>query len=77
MAGKIEMMVGTEAENKQHQEIVRREVRELIKAGCPPNQISISGIQNPDLENWANKKGVVFEKTQEVDILSPEGFGDY
>jgi len=62
------------AENSQHQRAVQRLVNSLIKRGCPPRAISISGIQNPDLERWAGKKGVIFAGGQKVDILYPPGF---
>jgi len=46
----------------------------MVKRGCPPAQVSISGIQNPDLEIWAKKKGITFDKKQKVDLLFPEGY---
>ena len=61
-------------EDIQHQRIVQRLVRNMIKKGCPPNEISISAIQNPDIENWARRKGVIFNLKQEVDLLHPEGY---
>lgn len=63
-------MAEVHAEGKRHQQIVQVEVRELLRRGCPPEQISISGIQNPDLENWAKKKGIVFDPKQKVDLIA-------
>lgn len=68
------MVVETHAEDKQHQRIVQRLVRSFLKKGCPPEQVSISGIQNPDIEAWAKRKGITFDKKQEVDIIWPEGY---
>lgn len=65
-------MAETHAEDKQHQRIVQRAVNEAIKRGYKPEDISISGIQNPDLEAWCKRKGVIFNPEQKVDILSPE-----
>jgi len=62
------------AEDRQHQRIVQRLARQMVKRGCPPAQVSISGIQNPDLEIWAKKKGITFDKKQKVDLLFPEGY---
>ena len=62
------------AEDKRHQQMVRRLVMSMLKRGCPPEQISISGLQNPDLETWAAGKGVIFDKAQKVDILGPGGY---
>ena len=67
-------MIETHAESKQHQRIVQNLVRQLLKKGCPSEQISISGIQNPDLENWARRKGITFDKIQEVDLMFPGGY---
>jgi len=67
-------MIETHAESKQHQRIVRDLIRQLLKMGCPPEQISTSGIQNPDLESWARRKGIIFDKTQEVDLMFPGGY---
>ena len=61
-------------EGKQHERIVQRLVNNLIKEGCPPELISISGIQNPGLEAWARRKGIVFDKKQKVDIIHPDGY---
>ena len=62
------------AESLQHQRIVQKLCRNLLKDGCPPNLIRISGIQNPNIEKWANHKGIIFDKKQEFDILHPEEF---
>jgi len=65
-------MVKVYAESKGHQQLVRQEVRKILEQGCPPEQISISGIQNPSLKSWAKKKGIVFDLKQKVDIISQE-----
>ena len=64
----------TRKEPIQHQRIVQQLCRNLIKNGCPPNEIRISGIQNPDIEGWANHKGIVVGKKQEFDILHPKQY---
>jgi len=53
---------------------VKNIVLRLIRHGCPPNQISISGGQNPRLRKWAEKKGVVWNWEQECDIIFPNEF---
>jgi hypothetical protein len=58
----------------QHGRTVQRLVNNLIKDGCPPSQISISAKQNPQLEDWAKRKGVVFSKTQAYDIRHPDSY---
>ena len=65
-------MAEAHAEDKQHQRIVQRIVRNILKKGCPPGKVSISGIQSPDLEMWARRKGIIFSETQKVDLLYPE-----
>lgn len=67
-------MVEVHAEDKQHQRIVQRLIRNVIKSGCPPEEIFVSGIQNPDIENWAKGKGIVFDHKQKVDLLFPTGY---
>lgn len=67
-------MVEVHAEDKQHQRIVKRLVNAFIKKGCLPGEISISGIQNPDIKEWAEKKGVVWDPQQKVDIIAPEDY---
>lgn len=66
-------MVKIEAEDKQHQRIVQRFVNQAIKQGRKPENISISGSQNPALERWAKRKGVIFDPEQEVDIFEATG----
>lgn len=61
-------------ESIQHQRVVQRLCRNLIRDGCPPGEISISGMQNPDIESWAKKKGIRVSKVQKLDILHPEGY---
>lgn len=58
------------AEDKRHQTVVQHIVREHLREGMKPECISISGIQNPSLESWAKRKGVRFDKKQEVDVLT-------
>lgn len=60
--------------NKQHERIVQKLVRNLIKDGCPPSHITISARQNKGLEAWAKRKGIVFSKTQKHDISHPEQY---
>ena len=60
------------AEGKQHQRIVKRYINQVIKLGVAPSEIRVSGIQNPGLERWASRKGVVFDKQQQVDVIHPE-----
>ena len=67
-------MAEVHAEDKRHQRIIQNLVNNLILKGCPPERISISGIQNPDIEKWAIRKGIIFDKTQKVDLLCPEGY---
>lgn len=62
-------MVETHTEGKQHQRIVQRWVNMAIKHGYKPENIKISGTQNPDLKAWCKKKGVIFDPKQEVDIF--------
>lgn len=66
--------VETHEEDKQHQRIVQRLTLSIVKKGCPPEQVSISGLQNPSLERWAKRKGIIFDRTQKVDILCPDGY---
>lgn len=54
--------------------VVRMFANKLIKKGCPPEEIRISGIQNVNLKNWAEKKGVIWDKKQGCDISYP---GEY
>ncbi len=56
-------------EDKKHQRMVKKLVCDLIKNGYPPRQISISGLQNPDLENWAKGEGIIFDAKQEIDLI--------
>lgn len=60
------------AEDTHHQKAVQNITRSLIKQGIKSDQISISGIQNPGLETWALKKGIIFNRNQEVDIIHSE-----
>lgn len=60
--------------SKQHEKIIQRLVNNLIRDGCPPSKIRISASQNRGLEAWANRKGIVFSKTQKVDITHPEQY---
>ena len=59
----------------QHERIVQRLVNQSLQAGAPPSSISISAQQNPSLEKWAKRKGIVFDRKQKVDIISPDRFG--
>lgn len=64
-------MAEAHAEDMKHQRAVQSTVRGLIKLhGHRPEEISISGIQNPDIEKWATRKGIVFNKKQKVDIIT-------
>lgn len=69
-------MVEVHAEDMRHQRVVQRIVNRVIKRGYKPGDIRISGSQNPDLEAWCKKKGVIFNKRQKVDIISPDWFDD-
>ena len=59
------------AEDKRHQEAVRRIVNKMIRDGASPSSIGISGIQNPNLKDWAMRKGIRFDIKQKVDIIGP------
>ena len=61
-------------QGKQHERIVQNLVRNCLKAGCPPEAIRISAQQNPGLEKWAQRKGIIFDPEQKFDILHPEEF---
>jgi len=60
------------AEGKQHQRSVQYYINSVIRAGVSPADISVSGIQNPGLEVWARRKGIVFDRQQKIDVIHPE-----
>ena len=57
-----------------NEKIVRRLVLNLLRNGCPPSQIRISGGQNPKLKDWSKKKGITWDPKQKFDILHPEKY---
>ena len=53
---------------------IKQCVTNLLRNGCPADEISISGIQNPGLRGWAEKKGVIWNLYQKVDVIAPDNY---